>query len=57
MYLEASRKTDADDTGICDAVHNVEPKVGTDSRMSQERLLALYFSAGICSTAANTVEV
>jgi hypothetical protein len=28
MYLEASPMADADDTGICDAVHNVEPKVG-----------------------------
>jgi hypothetical protein len=40
MYLEASRIDDADDTGICDAVHNVEPKVGKDSRGSREGLLA-----------------
>jgi len=28
MYLEASRIDDANDTGICDAAHNAEPKVG-----------------------------
>jgi hypothetical protein len=32
MYLEASPMADADDTGICDAVHNVEPKVGDGLR-------------------------
>ena len=32
MYLEESRMDDAYDTGICDAVHNAEPKVGRNSR-------------------------
>jgi hypothetical protein len=38
MYLEAARMADANDTGICDAVHNVEPKVGMDSRTHREGL-------------------
>jgi hypothetical protein len=32
MYLEASPMADANDTGICDAVHNAEPKVARHSR-------------------------
>ena len=44
MYLEASPMADADDTGICDAVHKVEPKVGKDSRMRREGLLASVVS-------------
>jgi hypothetical protein len=45
MYLEASQKADANDTGICDAVHNVEPKVGKGSRPRRAGLLASVVSA------------
>jgi len=48
MYLEASPMADAYDTGICDAVHNAEPKVG-------DGLPRLLVSAGICSTRGGTV--
>jgi len=51
MYLEASRIDDANDTGICDAVHNVEPKVGTRSRECWNWLPMHAVRAGICSTA------
>jgi hypothetical protein len=51
MYLEASLKADAVDTGICDAVHNVEAKVGTGSQGHRESFRVPGISAGICSTA------
>src|SRR4051812_17843181 len=48
-YLQASPMADADDTGICDAVHNVEPKVG-------DALPWRVVSAGICSTGRGTMK-
>jgi hypothetical protein len=45
IYLEASRMADPNDTGICDAVHNAEPKVGMDSRTHREGIPVSVVSA------------